>query len=292
MPAAEGLMDGCGQVSTAQMADMKGVLALMGMGELEGSLVHRSRKEIAEDISRGNCFVYRKGGETTGLVFLSAYSRRLAEIRSLYVMECSRTNGAGAGLIRAAAARAHSLGIKEVLAITKKHNECWFQQQGFSQKLEFRVPLFLKPEGRTGASRDGHILTARKRHLSLVLSLMEKGEAEGWLVHRDEMEIAEDVRRGNCFLYSKGGETEGTVFLSAYSKRLAEVRGLYVSRAYRENGAGIALLDAAICRAQELGINEVLTINKTEHEPWFREAGFTSELQGFRVALFLRPEPR
>jgi len=142
-------------------------------------------------------------------------------------------------------------------------------------------------EGPLGRKETG-IIMGVERHLTSVLALMKKGERQGWLVHRDVDELREDINKGNCFLYEAGGRIVGMVFLSIYSKRLAEVRSLYVEPGHRANGAGSALVAKAVEKAKERGINEVLAIAKKDKESWFRNQGFTQELHGFRIPLFLR----
>jgi N-acetylglutamate synthase-like GNAT family acetyltransferase len=119
----------------------------MEKGKNEGMLKERSDADIRRDMHRGNCFLYEKEGLVVGMVFLVVYDKRLAEMRSVYVDDGQRRNGAGPALVRSALARGKELGIESVMIITKKENAAWFGQQGFCNEAHgFRVAMFAKTE--------------------------------------------------------------------------------------------------------------------------------------------------
>lgn len=143
-----------------------------------------------------------------------------------------------------------------------------------------RLPLHDEAHGRVIAGAPGH--------LPRILELMHKGVGDGRLVARSKQEIFRDMRRGNCFLYEKGGSVVGMAFLVIYDKRMAELRSIYVEDGARSNGGGAALVKAVLRRGKKLGIDEIMLITKKENAPWFMDHGFGAEANNFRMALFAK----
>lgn len=266
-------------VSVATLADIRPVMGLIAKGAAEGKLVPRSSGEVAADIRVGCGFTYRHGREIAGITFLSIYSGALAEVRSFYVAERHRENGAGRALMESALATARKLGIREVLAITKQDNEAWFAKFGFAQRNGFQTALFRK---RDGALPKPHVENATIHDLDAICGLVGEGAAEGMLIPRTMGETLADITDGNAFVYRRRGKIQGMAFLAAYSKRLAEIRNLYAKAGEAES----ALVGSVAARSDELGINETMAIVKKGNGHAFAEAGFASELHSFRVALF------
>lgn len=269
-------------VSVATLADIGPVMGLIAKGAAEGKLVPRDRDEVAADIRVGCGFAYRHGRELAGITFLSIYSGALAEIRSFYVEERHRENGAGRALIESVLATARNLGIREVLAITKQDNEGWFSRFGFVRRNGFQTALFRK---RDSAVPGPDVENATIHDRDAILELMAEGEARRRLIPRTVWETLVDITEGNAFVCRRGGSIAGMAFLAAYSKRLAEIRNVYA----RVEEAESALVGSVAARSDELGINETMAIvrNGGSHE-WsaFAKAGFAPELHGFRTALF------
>lgn len=86
-------------IRTAEMGDYKQVKKLIRTGESEKTLTHRGKKEIKTAIRRGRTLVAEEDGFITGTVSVDVHSRRLAEIRSLYVDSKHRNNGTGRELV-------------------------------------------------------------------------------------------------------------------------------------------------------------------------------------------------
>ena len=132
-------------VRRATQKDMSGIMGLMAKGVREGLLVRRTKADILDDIRDGDCFVFGDR-RIRGMVFLAVYSRKIAELRSLYVEEPLRSRGVGGMLVNAALERARQKKTMEVMTITNKAKERWFGKFGFRQELnDFRVAMFLRP---------------------------------------------------------------------------------------------------------------------------------------------------
>ena len=62
------------------------------------------------------------------------------------------------------------------------------------------------------------------------------------------------------FVAEEGGVVVGCCALEVYSKRLAEVRSLAVSKDHQGKGVGTALIETCLKEAKEKSVHEVLTI--------------------------------
>jgi len=62
------------------------------------------------------------------------------------------------------------------------------------------------------------------------------------------------------FVAEEGGVVVGCCALEIYSKRLAEVRSLAVSKDHQGKGVGTALIETCLKEAKEKSVHEVLTI--------------------------------
>lgn len=278
-----------GMVSIAKSGDLPAIMGLIAKGAQEGKLVPRSEGEVEADIKLGGAFVYRLKSGIGGITFLSIYSAALAEIRSFYVDEGHRSNGAGTALVESALAIAQKLRITEVLAITKQDNEGWFGKFGFCRRNGFQTALFRKKGEGQGMAPEPHVQNATLQDMPALLRLMERGGTGGQLIPRSNGEILADMKQGNAFVYRQydGGNIEGMAFLSEYSGRLAEIRSLYVKAEAKAAGdAEAALVRSAVARGDGLGVNEIMAIVKNGNGHAFSEAGFAQELHNFRIALF------
>lgn len=122
------------------MQDVIDVWGLISDGVKEGNLMPRDLSEVKE--LRDNFIVIREGNEIIGCTSLDAYTKRLAEIRSLYVAPPFRRNGVGRVLIEEALQRARKLQIQEVIAITDKVE--MFKASGFHEILNNQRALFMR----------------------------------------------------------------------------------------------------------------------------------------------------
>jgi amino-acid N-acetyltransferase len=122
-----------------------------------------------------------------------------------------------------------------------------------------------------------------ERDIDEVWELIHQGYLEGNLQPREKNEIAD--LRDNFIVSRFKGEVIGVVGLDVYTKRLAEIRSLYVRRDFRGFGIGTTLVNEALLRASEQGIPEVIAI--TDKIDMFKKAGFHEILNG-QQAMFLR----
>lgn len=93
------------------------------------------------------------------------------------------------------------------------------------------------------------------------------------------------------FVAVAGERIVGFAALEIYSKKLAEVRSLCVSREFQRHGIGRRLVEACVGRARERHVFEVMAITSTDD--FFLSCGFDFTLPGEKKALFLqtRDEP-
>jgi amino-acid N-acetyltransferase len=91
-------------------------------------------------------------------------------------------------------------------------------------------------------------------------------------------------------VYVSDEKIVGCVSLDVYSPKIAEVRSLVVHPDWRGKGVGKKLVNAAVDRAKDLHLYEVLSI--TDKIEFFEDLGFQRTLNG-QEALFikLRSEP-
>jgi len=109
------------------------------------------------------------------------------------------------------------------------------------------------------------------------------------LLPRTREEIAQLI--STAWVAEREGEIVGCVTLEIYSSKIAEVRSLIVKEGARGQGAGRALVHAAVSEALNRGVHEVLVV--TSIPEFFQELGFGPCLNE-KYALFWtsgKPEP-
>lgn len=80
----------------------------------------------------------------------------------------------------------------------------------------------------------------------------------------------------------------GCVCLEIYSKRIAELRSLYVDPRFRGNGIGPSLIRSIQDLKTQKGIKELFTITNLEAIDTFDKCDFKPALPGEKIALFWR----
>ena len=130
------------------------------------------------------------------------------------------------------------------------------------------------------------IRNALVKEVEEVFDLIERGVNEGSILKRTKTEISSLIRNELVFVAEDNSKLVGIVILDYYSKRLSELRSMYVMAEYRNSGVGKLLVNALLKKAEQLKIKEVMTITLKEMAPWFEKSGFSEEVHGFKVALF------
>ncbi len=131
-----------------------------------------------------------------------------------------------------------------------------------------------------------NIKIASQSDAKSVIRLIRHGVEEGALLPREAGELRSIIRKGNAVIAVDSGSPVGVGVLDFYSKRLSELRSLYVLPEYRKNGVGGRIIKKIFERASELGVRELMTITMRENKIWFMKRGFEEEAHGFKIALF------
>jgi amino-acid N-acetyltransferase len=127
------------EIRNAVPGDFATLRHLLGDGVREGTLQPRSRREMRQNLS--GFVVAEDEGQIVGMASVVPYSRRIAEVRSLYVLPTHRRNGIAADLVRSVTERSVSvLPSAIVFAITQTPNV--FESDGYSQQQGRRSIVF------------------------------------------------------------------------------------------------------------------------------------------------------
>jgi N-acetylglutamate synthase-like GNAT family acetyltransferase len=127
---------------------------------------------------------------------------------------------------------------------------------------------------RTGTPTDIHAL------VEFIKPFVEDGK----LLPRTFDELDELME--HFFIAEVAGEIVGCVALEIYSRKLAEIRSLAVSKHHQGLGIGRKLVEACLSLAREKEILEVMSI--TSSEDFFVACGFDFTLPGEKKALFFQ----
>jgi len=131
------------QLRAAKIEDVGGLIALIEPLEADGTLVKRNRELLEREI--GNFFVIEHDAAIVGCAALYPHPKaKSAEFACLAVAPEYRDAGYGERLLDACAARAKSLRIRRLFALTTRAAH-WFLDQGFRAA----DPATLPPERRT-----------------------------------------------------------------------------------------------------------------------------------------------
>lgn len=122
-------------IREANMGDYLTVKELLKNGVAEGTLQPRKKKEIKKSIKRGRTVVAEVDSKIVGTASVSVYDRRIAEIRSVYVVPQRRGNGIARGLIQGVLERPVSiLPSATIFAITSSPR--LFEGEGFTTGIK------------------------------------------------------------------------------------------------------------------------------------------------------------
>ena len=107
--------------------------------------------------------------------------------------------------------------------------------------------------------------------IPVMQSLVTKEVKDGVILQRSDDEVSTNIR--SYVLAKDEGELLGYAALHIHSPRLAEIRSLIVSQAYRGKHIGLKLVEFTLDEARELGVaEEVLVL--TYLPQFFEKIGF------------------
>ncbi len=127
-------------IKKATFSDIDAVFHLIQLGAKEGGLLSRSKEEIRRYID--NFFVYKIKGKIVGCAGIDIYTRKIAELRSLYVVHDNRRKGIASKLIKRCLTEAKQKGIQEVITISDKEEV--FRNCGFADQIGKQKALFVR----------------------------------------------------------------------------------------------------------------------------------------------------
>ena len=114
--------------------------------------------------------------------------------------------------------------------------------------------------------------------------LIEPFVARKQILPRTAEELVQLVKHG--FVAEVGGNIVGFAAIEVYSRKLAELLCLGVSKQYQDRGLGRKLVEQCIERARSLHVYEVMAI--TADEQFFSDCGFHYILPEQKRALFIQ----
>jgi|GEM_PF-2527511 len=131
------------EVCEVTTKEIQGVYHLMNLGVKEGLILKRSKKELLSLVKSSMVLGAFDDGVLVGMAILDFYSKRLSELRSIYVLEEYRTQGVGKQLVLAVIKKAKTLHVKELMTITVKEKKGFFEKYGFNESVhDFKLALF------------------------------------------------------------------------------------------------------------------------------------------------------
>ncbi len=137
---------------------------------------------------------------------------------------------------------------------------------------------------------DFNIKNAKKEDLLKVFDLLNIASKEKVVLKRTKKELELLIKKRNLFIATitenNLEKLVGFVALDFYSRRMSEMRSLYVLKEYRKNGIGKALTSKVFEKAKKLKIKEILMVTIKERKEVFEKIGFFEEAHGFKIALF------
>ncbi|MCA9907879.1 MAG: GNAT family N-acetyltransferase [Anaerolineae bacterium] len=128
------------------------------------------------------------------------------------------------------------------------------------------------------------IRKATEADLAAMTELITPFVEQGLLLERTFEELSEWL--GTSFIAEVDGKIIGCAALEIYSRKLAEIRSLAVSKDAQGLGVGKALVNACVELAHHHHILEVMAI--TASEEFFRSCGFDFNTPNLKKAMFFQ----
>jgi len=123
-------------ICKASIEDPGAIASLINYYGARQIMLPRSLHDIYEHLR--DFFVYRESEKVLGCAALHITWQRLAEIRSLAVLEEAQGRGIGSGLVEACLQEARQMGIKRVFALT--YEAGFFRRFGFRDYQKEKLP--------------------------------------------------------------------------------------------------------------------------------------------------------
>jgi amino-acid N-acetyltransferase len=145
-PIAEGY-----QIRPAEPSDLNAVMNLLRPFVEQRLILRRTKSEIQVLLATGFVVLYEQ--QIVGFSSVEVYSKKLAEIQCLAVMESHQGKGLGGALVEQCVGLAKRLGVMEVLAISS--SDRFLVNQGFDYALpNQKKALFLQLRSREEVYRE------------------------------------------------------------------------------------------------------------------------------------------
>lgn len=128
-------------IRKATQADLSAIKKLIDWGASVGRVLPRSKKELTPIIE--SFYIWIDKDTVVGCCSLEIYSKKLAEIRSLVVLDTHQKQGIGRKLTEACLKEAKKKKVYELLTITDKH--AFFDRLGFTTCLNGQYAMFMRP---------------------------------------------------------------------------------------------------------------------------------------------------
>lgn len=130
------------------------------------------------------------------------------------------------------------------------------------------------------------VCAAEPGHLESVLNFLTPFMNDKDILPRTSVELELLLR--HAFVATISNQIVGFVALELYSKKLAEIQCLAVSKDHRRMGIGRQLVRCCVERATKEKVREVMAITATDE--LFQNCGFDYALPGQKRALFVQTE--
>jgi len=138
-------------IRPAESCDLQAVMNLLRPFVEQRLILRRTKSEVQVLLATG--FVVLYGDQVVGFSSVEVYSKKLAEIQCLAVMETHQGKGLGGALVEQCIDLAKRLGVMEIMAISA--SDRFLIQQGFDYALpNQKKALFLQLRSREEVYRE------------------------------------------------------------------------------------------------------------------------------------------
>lgn len=127
-------------IKKAQLKDLPAIYKLINKAAKTHRILPRTKKELTNVIH--SFYIAVENDKVVGCCALEIYNKKIAEIRSLVVLNKYQKKGIGKQLLRACIVKAKQSHIYEVLSITDKID--FFKKSGFHVCLNKQYAMFIR----------------------------------------------------------------------------------------------------------------------------------------------------